>query len=240
MHTRECAHFGLRHRKGSAAFLEMSEAPIDIGPPGFPTAEWRRMQKIAARRSGDEAWPEAAGGWNGVRFRFAACVHHDDAFGDALRRFGDAPPIAEREHQERELAGFFTAAQSTIECAMYALYGYGRIIEASAFGAKPHGVTPALAAATYEARFAGEHLTSVIRNVIDAPEFEIIRECRRVLFHRAAPGRTFFAAAAGEGALWKLNDLPFAPPLTADRRTWVEVALRELVPATVKFFDARF
>jgi len=79
-----------------------------------------------------DSWPEYAGGWSAIGFRFYACAEYDESFARSFRQHGGSPPPPERYGQERDLYGFFVSGLSVIETFGYGLFAVASMLRGRA------------------------------------------------------------------------------------------------------------
>jgi len=115
-------------------------------PLDFATGPYETIQQRISVDLGEgyaESLQMFAGAWNAVRYRYLACVEHDQSFTSSIQQ--QLTPL-ERYHQERDLFGFFVSGLSTIESLCYGLYAVASIIEPAGFAIRTQqdlrGVTP--------------------------------------------------------------------------------------------------
>lgn len=218
----------------------MSSPPLSttelVMPADFAVVPYEAVSKrIESRNTNDPAWVEYAGAWNAVRYRFHACVTHEEAFTRSIKQAGDAPPQPERYVQERELFNFFVNGLATIESLCYGLYTLGAIVDGASFPMqKPYAITPQSTRKKFAARFPGEAVAGALARLVDDPQFIAWNNIRNVLAHRSAPGRTIFASVGSvptdpTPAEWKGMNMVLDPQALAARREWLAATIRDLL-----------
>ena len=227
--------------------IEASVAsPLGLSEPNdFPAADHIRLnRRVGPRQPGQpDIYPEYAGGWNGVAYRFFECAQNDVAFRTWFARGGPSPVIDLRYRQETHLFYFFVAGLASIESFSYMAYALAAFIDPANFPlvtpAQKRAITPALTVSKYNIGFPGDKVTLALDAVIASQEFIEWSAIRNVLAHRISPARAFLAGGPQHGtALWMgLGTLDAAT--TRDRRAWLAAKLTDLVEATADFADAR-
>jgi hypothetical protein len=110
-----------------------------------------------------DSWPEYAGGWSAIGYRFYACAEYDESFGRSFLRHGGSPSSLERHGQERDLYGFFVTGLSVIESFCYGLYSIAAMLRSDRFpittNENKKNVEPNMVAAKFASVYPQEPVT---------------------------------------------------------------------------------
>jgi hypothetical protein len=191
-------------------------------------------------------WPEWAGAWNALAYRFQSLADHDAAFTGSVRNYGDAPGHEERYLQERELFSFFVTGLSAIECFCYGIYAIVSMIDPTNFPMATFQdrkrVTPQKTADLFDKHFQADAMTVTLQRLLGHTEFEKWEGWRNLLAHRVTPGRALTLARTG-GA-WKdvelktgKETLTIDTNTTSSRRAWLSKTLGDLLTESGAFTD---
>lgn len=163
-------------------------------PPGFPVAEFDRVDEWMSARGGnppDSVWFAFASAWNAVAYRLKGAAEHCAALCDSFARSSSAAP-KERWRQEHDLLGFAATATSALECCCFAAYCVGHIIDPARFPmTKPKNLNVYAwqVVPLFQAGFPGELLADLMNRVVNASEYQQLKVFRDVLLHRGTPPR---------------------------------------------------
>jgi hypothetical protein len=208
----------LRGRSTSASVDDSSAQPPQWSgvirlpmPADFPTAAYEAIfRRIRPENAGppDPVEEEFAQAWLGVAYRFLACSDHDATFTRSLRSHGGAPPMAERNVQERALFEFFVNALSSLECFCYGMYFVGNRADPTGFPERAAEKLRSIAAGCVRRRygqtFQDERLTSVLDQVLSSDEFKQLKLVRDRLAHRGSYPRKMFVGGPISDPEWRL------------------------------------
>jgi hypothetical protein len=191
----------------------------DQHPPDFPHDAWARLPSLlqAHAKSYDpsswtpptdaqQRWTNFAGGSNAALWRFWGCAQHDETL---QQLFAVSSGGANRHIEERELFNFFTNGTSSMECACFALHMLGGMAQPNEFPvgrAAVRKISPHTVKADFDRAFPSEPITSHLSSSLASASYLDWRDKRRVLFHRAAPPRTFFVGSAAVPDLWQFGE----------------------------------
>lgn len=224
---------------------EAKLSTIGLGVPvGFPFVAYETVHKLVGSACGSHTlYQHYAGGWNALGYRYRACIDCGSYFIWHLEKHGASPPHEERYVQERTLFDFFGSAFSVFECAFYALYALGGMIQLYSFplatDEDQRRVTPAKTRDTFSKVFPTDPILVVLSKVLADPDFERLRSIRNVLTHRTAPGRHLYVGS-DDLPKWKLTDAPLDRTLIENSVREINRLLGELVCAVAVFVDTRF
>jgi hypothetical protein len=190
------------------------------------------------------AWPEYAGGWVALGYRFRACAEYDESFVESLRQHGGYPPPAERHGQERDLYGFFVSGLSAVECFCYGLFAIASMLRSDRFPIQTddekRAINPQMVTDKFASVFPGEPVTQELSVLMGDQNYREWKDIRNMLAHRASPGRhhSITVPPGRDTSAW--GNLILDEHVTADRRRWLAGTLRSLLRATATFTAPRF
>ena len=215
--------------------------------PLFPVEAFDEInQRMSRRTTGSKsAWHAFASAWNAVVYRLTAAHQH----ADKLRLLLSTRPTSSetRYAQDHELFCWTVSAQSSIECAFFAVQ-----VVALVAGGKPFTPTkdadlrfvPRGVAEDVKAHYPASAISEVLGRRLAAPELREIEDLRRVLFHRGTLPRMIFAGENSPDAIpanpadpadqWRY-DLDVTPGMVDGKLTWCDDTVAELITALEEF-----
>ncbi len=181
---------------------------IDM-PDDFPADAYNEVHAVVSpkREPYPAPWPEWAGGWNAVAYRFMACAEHDTAFSESTRCNGNSPAPFERYIQDNEVFGFFVTGLATIESLCYGVHAIAAMMDPKQFPmddeSAKRSVTPVSTASRFSGAFPDDRITAALKSLLADTRFDAWVACRNVLAHRVAPARNHFRGGEFSGkAFW--------------------------------------
>jgi len=242
--------------------------PLFTLPLPFPTktAEAVKNQIAAKMTNPSPELDSLLGAYNGILFRLRAAADYSEEFSRSLRRYGDAPALARRYQQERQLFGFFVSGLAALESFHYFLFFAGAELEPDSFRTLEEKALRAInrksTTEAYGKAFPAEPITTALKqlngNHFNEPaaalhEWEIFRN---TLMHRSAPGRLIYmswrdavrlpvfgdASPADPAAQWKIRavQVKIDANLTPLRLRWLLDTFVGLINAVDQFAQKYF
>ena len=226
-------------------------------PEDFPLVAYEAVAtRINARQSANPiAWPEFAGAWNAVAYRFRGCTEYHQSYTESVRREGDAQAQPERYFQERDLIGFFVTGLATIDSLFYGLFAIASMLDDKTFKIETDGQRRKISLNTdtltlFSNAFPGAMITDALRDLQRDQDYQNWKTMRNILSHRSAPGRQIrvnIQAGPGrekrqisqESAFW-MGHVPIDELTTATKRKWLVKTLGDLLNATDAFTAQHF
>ena len=185
----------------------------------------------------DVTFMEYSFAWNALAYRFRSCAEHDDKFTKSVVRFGIAPRIAERYHQEREFHAFFTCGLSTLESLSYGIFAVCSALDHLTFPFASEKdfkqINIKRTATAFLKKYPSHHFGISLENLVNSNEFQEWQRFRNMLTHRTSPGRSLVMGKSG--ALLRGQTLMIDEQTTRKRRLWLADALTTLLTAAEDF-----
>lgn len=226
---------------------------MDIGVASdFPKAEYLEvgqrlstyLSSLGVDASTVPGFQGYAGGWNALIVRFRAADEDCSSAARLLARYQGGLTAEERYEQERLMFGVFTNAQSTIECCCFGIYHIGCMANVGAFARGERDVIPETAATDFAAAYPRSNLATELDGLRGDPNWDRIKDIRRILFHRMQPGITIHARTLGAPppppGEWTDRGVVLEPALVNDPRQWLAAKVSGLVGATLDFVQSYF
>jgi len=198
-------------------------------------------------------WALWAGGWNGLGYRFRACVNASERFTRSITQH-PSPPGMERFFQEDALFSFFVDGYSAIESFAFGLHALGAMLRPAAFPVSMPGqlrtINPRSTSTRLNSQYPGTLIAARLQTLVADPEYERWGGVRNILAHRAQPARQYSvelsASTGGPGnssvgaTEWQMVNLTLDEQTTSIRRQWLAANLTACIEATSDFVNANF
>ena len=143
-------------------------------------------------------------GFNGVAYRWRTASECHIDYLDLVSEYGEGPPTEVRYLQEKALFGFFTSGLAAIECFSFALHALGAHVSSGRFPIDDKSlrqVTPTSVSKKYRSQWPNSALSESLSNLVEDSQFELWKDIRNVLSHRAAPPRHHYLNSGSEWAI---------------------------------------
>jgi hypothetical protein len=217
----------------------------------FPVEAFDEInQRMSRRTTGSKSgWHAFASAWNAVAYRLTATHEHAERFRLLLVTPGTSPRA--RYAEDHELFCWAVSAQSSIECAFFAVQVAALVSSGKPFSPIKDAelrFSPRKVAEEVAAQWPASAIAKVLGRRVVAPELRAIEDLRRVLFHRGTLPRMIFLSVGANASTpdaipsnpaapadqWRY-DLDLTPGMVDRNLGWCDETIAEVIIALEEF-----